>query len=187
MRRRWLWFYVPLTVLAVIALVTPIVYNLGLQLTPGQLAAARQRWRDHGTPDYDLLYTARYDREADAEEYWVKVRGGRVVSVACNGQMLLFDDLAGLGLGLAARGLPPEDVSGQTVEGFFRQIEEWLREDAQSSRRRNYATASFDIRDGHPIRYVHRVAGTGQRLEWQIKLTRVKPLVDLPSHHGGSP
>lgn len=175
MRRRWLWFFVPLTVLALFGLIAPIVYNLGLQLKPEQLAAAQQRWREHGTPDYDLLYTARFDREQEADEYWVKVRGGKAVAVVCNGQVLRFDDLAGLTLGLSARMLPPEDLSSQTVEGFFRQIGAFLQQDAAATGRRNYATASFHVLDGHPIRYVHRVAGTSQRLEWQIKLTRVKP------------
>jgi hypothetical protein len=175
MRRSWLWFFGVLIVLAGVALVMPIVYNLRQQLTPGQLEAARRRWQEHGTPDYDLTYSARYDRDPDADEYWVKVRGGRVVAVVCNGRVLRFDDLAGLGLGLACRMLPPEDVSDQTVEGFFRHMEDFLRQDAASPGRRNFATASFDSRDGHPIRYVHRIAGTSRRLEWQIKLTRIGP------------
>jgi hypothetical protein len=186
MRRSWLWFFIPLGVLAVIALVIPIVYNLRLQLTPEQLAAAQQRWRDHGTPDYDLQYTARIGRDP-ADEYWVKVRGGKVVALACNGQMLRFDDLAGLGLGLTARMLRPEDFSSQTVAGFFRQIEARLQEDARSTGRRNFARADFDVRDGHPTHYVHRVAGTSRRLEWQIKLTRVGPPADRPGPHVASP
>jgi hypothetical protein len=175
MRRRWLWFYVSLSVLAVIALVIPIVYNLHVQLTQEQLDAARQRWQAHGTPDYNLLYSARFDSDPAADEYWVKVRGGKPVEVVCNGQVLRFDDAAGLGLGLVIGVLQPEDVSDQTVEGFFRHIEEWLRKDAGSTGRRNYATASFDVRDGHPIRYVRRIAGTRKRLEWQIRLIRVGP------------
>ena len=74
--------------------------------------------------------------------------------------------------------LPVRDLSSQTMEGLFDQIEAALKQDAVSPGRRNYATAWFDSRDGHPVRYVHRVAGTSKRLEWQIKLTRdARPMI----------
>ena len=37
------------------------------------------------------------------------MRHGKVVSLVCNNEVLLFDDLAGLGLGLATRMLSRED------------------------------------------------------------------------------
>jgi hypothetical protein len=172
---RSLWFFVPLVVLGAVGVVIPIVYNLGLQLKPEQLVGARERWREHGTQDYDLDYMARYDQLPEPDEIGIRVRGGKVVRVIMNTEVLRFDDAAGLALGLAVRTLPPRDFSGQTVEGMFDQIEKRMREDAASAGRRNYATASFDLRDGHPIRYVHRVSGTKLREEWQIKLTRVSP------------
>jgi Family of unknown function (DUF6174) len=172
---RSLWFFVPLLVLGTTAVIIPIVYNLAVQLKPEQLIAARERWRQHGTQDYDLEYMAKYDQNPDADEIGVRVRDGKVVRVIMNARVLRFDDATGLALGLAVRTLPPRDFSGQTVEGMFDQIERRMREDAASTGRRNYATASFDSRDGHPSRYVHRVAGTKMREEWQIKLTRVSP------------
>lgn len=174
MRRSWLWFFGILFLLALVALVLPIVYNLRLQLTPEQLARAEALWREKGTPNYDLDYSEQKDRNPERDEIWVKVRGGKAVALSWNGQLLRLDDVAGLVLGPTTRSLPPVDLSGQTVEGMFDQIETQLKQDATSTGRRNYATASFDSRDGHPVRYVHRVAGTSKRLEWQIKLTPVR-------------
>ncbi len=128
-----------------------------------------------GTPNYDLHYSERKDREPISDEVWVKVRGGRVVQMVENGEVLRFDDVAGLVFGPVTKCLPRLDLSSQTVEGMFDAIEKRLKEDLASTGRRNYATASFDSRDGHPVRYVHRIAGTNQRLEWQIKLTRFAP------------
>jgi Family of unknown function (DUF6174) len=172
-RGSWLWFFIPLLVLGTIGVIIPIVYNLGLQLDPGQLAQARERWRQKGTENYDLEYMARYDGAPEADEVGVTVRGGKVVRVIKNGEVLRFDDVAGLALGLAVRSLPDEDLSSQTVEGFFDQIEMWLREDAVAKGTTNYATATFDKKDGHPIRFVHRVARRKDRVEYQIKLTRI--------------
>jgi hypothetical protein len=177
---RWVWFFALLATLGVIAVVIPIVYNLRQQLRPEQLAEARERWRQHGASDYDLAFEVKYDTEPRADEHAVQVRGGKVVSWAINGQ-----DLA------RAPGdtLPPSQraeasAGGEAllemwkrpdVEGLFNMMQKWLEEDAASGSRRNFATANFDSRDGHPLRYVHRVAGTRQRQEWNIKLTRIEP------------
>jgi hypothetical protein len=69
---------------------------------------------------------------------------------------------------------PAEDLSRFTIEGLFDEIENNLRRDAESPGKRNFATADFLMKeDGHPTRYVHRVAGTKQRVEWTVRLTRV--------------
>jgi Family of unknown function (DUF6174) len=173
-RESWLWFFVPLLALTAAGIVIPIVYNLRLQLKPEQLAQARERWRQSGTQDYDLDYSARYDAEPEADEVFVKVRGGKVVRVVKNDQMLCFGDTAGLALGLTVLALPSADLSSQTVEGFFDQMESWMRHDAETIGHRNYATATFHATDGHPIRFVHRDSRTKERLEYQLKLTRAK-------------
>jgi len=172
MQRSWLWFFSILVLLAICAIVIPIVYNLGLQLTPEQLAQAQALWREKGTQDYDLSYSERTDQEADADEFQVKVRGGKVVAMTYNGQVVRFDDLAGLVLGPATRSLQPRDLSAYTVQGLLDRIEARLKKDAESPGRRNYSTLWFDSRDGHPVRYVRRDVTTKKRLEWHIKMKR---------------
>jgi hypothetical protein len=82
---RWVWFFAVLAVLALAAILIPIVYNLRQQLRPEQLAAARERWRQNGVSDYDLTIEVRHDTDSQADEYAVQVRGGKVVSWVVNG------------------------------------------------------------------------------------------------------
>jgi hypothetical protein len=159
------------------ALVIPIVYNLRQQLRPEQLAAARERWRQNGASDYDLAFEVRYDTDPRPEEHAVEVRGGQVVSWVVNGEKLVpAPDGTRPPPGTSAGGDALLEVwKRPDVEGLFNMMQKWLDEDAASDSRRNFATANFDARDGHPLHYIHRVAGTRQRQEWNIKLTRVGP------------
>jgi hypothetical protein len=56
------------------------------------------------------------------------------------------------------------------VPALFDEIEAVLRDD-EASGRRNFATAQFDPKDGHPFHYVHRVRGAKERVEWNIKFS----------------
>jgi hypothetical protein len=172
-RRRWVWYFALLAALAAVAVVIPIVYNLGQQLRPEQLAEARARWRQNGARDYDLAFEVRFDADPRADEHAVRVRDGQVVSWLVNGEEQV-------------RALPPRRLEAPAdseailevwkrpdVEGLFNMIAKRQEEDAAAGGRRNFATVRFDSRDGHPLRYVHRVAGTRQRQEWNIKLTRL--------------
>jgi hypothetical protein len=169
---RWIVFFAALALLGTVAVVVPIVYNLGLQLKPEDVARARKLWQQKGPRDYDLELMRREDRDEDADEYRIKVRGGRVTSVVGKKEgIILVDETVGLALGAAIRLQPAEDLSRFTVDGLFDEIESRLRSDAESGKR-NYATADFVMKeDGRPTRYVHRVAGTKRRVEWNIKLT----------------
>jgi hypothetical protein len=115
--RRWLWFFGVLALLAVIAVSLEIGYNLGQQLTPGQLEAARRRWQEHGPRDYDLAYVVTQLHGApDVLE--AHLRHGEVESVTANGQPLdpllyPFHDLPGL-FAAVARSADPTAAS-QTV------------------------------------------------------------------------
>jgi hypothetical protein len=169
-RHRWVWYFLLLAVLATAGVVINVVYNLRIQLKPEQLAEARQRWREHGAADYSIDYSIKIDEEP-AEPYRVEVRGGRVMALAGDGEVRV-SPLVGLAVGPALPLLPPAEGKRHTVEGLFDQIGERLRQDAESGSR-NYATATFDRTDGRPTRYVHRVAGTRKRLEWNVKLRRV--------------
>ena len=57
------------------------------------------------------------------------------------------------------------------MDGQFDVIEKGLQLDLAEGMRRNYATAAFDLGDGHPTHYVRRVRGSGDRLEWNVNLT----------------
>lgn len=168
------WFFLLLAVLAVAAVVIPIVYNLSLQLRPEELALAKERWREHAPRDYDLEYRFKLDDDPEAAEdrYRVAVRAGRVVLAGCNREVLLLDPRVGSLAGVAVRAVPGEDAHACGVEALFEQIETALRQD-ETSGRRNYATASFDPADGHPLRFIHRVSGTRQRIEFHVKLKAV--------------
>jgi hypothetical protein len=173
-------FFLVLIVLGTVAVVVPIVYNLRQQLTPEQVAAARARWQANGTRDYVLEYQVRVDSDPRPDEYRVKVRDGKPISAICNGQPMLLDDGAGLLLGPGVKMLPAEDCLQQTVDGMFDEIERRLHQGTRADGKRNYATASFDSRDGHPHRFIYRVAGTKERLEWIIKLIRLDPETGEP-------
>jgi hypothetical protein len=50
-------------------------------------------------------------------------------------------------------------------------MEQDLKKNAETGGK-DFATASFDARDGHPVHYIHRVRRSSQRLEWNIRLVR---------------
>ena len=58
------------------------------------------------------------------------------------------------------------------MEGPFAVIEKGLQLDLAEGVRRNFSTAAFDLRDGHPTHYVRRVRGSGDRLEWNVNLRK---------------
>ena len=166
------------------AVVLPIWYNLRLQLKPEDVASARKRWQEKGLRDYDLELMRRENREGRgghheeiADEYRVKVRGGKVTSILSRTQgILLVDEAVGLAVGPSIRVQPPpDDLPPLTVEQLFDEIEANLKRDAEAAGKRNYAMASFVMKEeGYPSHYVHRIAGTKQRVEWNVRLTAYK-------------
>ena len=153
--RAWVWFFVVLAALGATAVTLPLIYNLSIQLRPEELAAARERWKENGPQDYDLQYQEKITQNGEqTESNWsVEVRGGKPTAVTCDGQKLSAAECPNL-----------------TVEGQFAEIERGLQLDLEEGARRNYATAAFDLRDGHPVHYVRRVRGSGERLEWNVNL-----------------
>ena len=171
--RTWVWFFVALAVMAAAAVAVPFFYNLSLQLTPEQLAAARAKWDVNGPRDYDLRYEEKVTQNGATETYeWkVEVRGGLVVTAGCNGRPLYPDPDVGLAAGPGAVAASGPAFQQLSVDGKFAHIEAEMEKDVAEGQRRNYAMAVFDDRDGHPLRYIRRVKGTGERLEWNVRLT----------------
>jgi hypothetical protein len=167
-----------LALLSAVAIVVPIVYNLGIQLHPEQLAGARRRWQENAPADYDLAYlvkrTERDNPSPTEQEYFVQIRAGQVVFVVEDGEVVYLDPRLAAVTGPAFLALSSEAAAGYGVPALFDQIEGLLPHE-DSPRRRDFATAQFDPRDGHPYHFVFRVRGTSERSEWNIKLTRIEP------------
>ena len=168
--RRWLGFFLLLIALAAAGAITPVVYNLRLQLTAEQVAQARARWRERAPRDYDLRCTEKllHGGAEERNEYVVLVRGGTAGALGANGELLRLEG-AGLALGPITRALPGDADAPAGLETLFDRMEAALRQDAAEGRR-TYATATFDRHDGHPLRYVRRVRATGERVEWNCAL-----------------
>jgi hypothetical protein len=168
-------FFLVLAVLGTAAVVVPIVYNLSIQLRPEQLADARQRWRENAPADYDLAYLVKRSPdgvESVDAEYFVEVRGGRVVLVVADGEVGYLDPSLAVVADVALLALSCERAERYGVPALFDQMEEALQRD-KAAQRRNFATARFDPKDGHPYHYVHRRRDTKERVEWNVKLTRI--------------
>src|SRR5437762_2877461 len=157
--RRWVWYFGVLLVLGAAAIIVPLRYNLMAQLTPEQLKAARALWKENGPADYELLYQERIDT-GPVETFRVEVRGDKVAVWRREG-----------GREKNLEELTPSQRQAYTVPGMFERMERFLDED-RAAARRNYVTAVFDAKDGHPVRYVRRVSGTQERLEWVVEMLR---------------
>jgi hypothetical protein len=153
----WVWYFVAVGVLAVLAVVVLAVYNLRLQLKPEQLEAARKLWEQKGPHDYRLKYTTKRGDETDEDVYVVVVRGGVTVSVLRNGREL--EKRLRLSYGMSA---------------LLDDIEDFLKRDSQKGRPRTYTRALFDPGDGHLVHYVRRVMGSRERVE--ISVQSLEPL-----------
>jgi hypothetical protein len=164
---RWLVFFGVLFALVLAAVTLPIVYNLGQQLRPDQLDAARQRWQANGPADYDLTFAITYDRERLAERHIVLVRGGKPVFASCEGEVELMAPALAAAVGLPAGGLG--QGRALDIPGIFDHIESLLASESTASRR-NFQVAVFDPREGYPRRFIWRIRGTSTREEWDVRV-----------------
>src|SRR5207249_3022497 len=87
--RGWIWYFVILTLVAVGATATLVIYNRSQQLTPEELEKARKLWEEKGPKDYELRYTTRAGPDEQLTHYVVVVRGGQVQSVTVNNTLHL--------------------------------------------------------------------------------------------------
>jgi hypothetical protein len=158
--RNWIWFFVVMAVLAVIAAAIPLIYNLRQQLTLAELQAARERWQQNGPKSYVMEYSK---HGSATGSFVVTVRAGQVESVIMK--------------------TSPEDV-GRPIEkrqygyhdilGIMEDIERFLEMDAQPGAPRAFNRAGFDPQTGQLRHYTRSVSATGQSL--QILVTRLEPL-----------
>jgi hypothetical protein len=156
---RWIWFFLVLIGLGLVAMATLIVYNLGQQLKPEQLAAARRLWRERGWRSYQLAYTIKRGIDKNKDTYVVRVRAGKVVSSTVNGrseERRLF----------SARGM----------EALFDDIERFQKLDSEPGKPRTFTRARFDENNGALREYVRRVMGGQERTE--ITVDPLEPLED---------
>jgi hypothetical protein len=168
----WVGFFLILAVLGAAAVFIPIFYNLALQLKPDVLEQAQARWRRFGPANYELDYQERHTLNGviDVTSYRVTVRNRRVTAVVCDGELTYLAG-AGPALGLGPWSyLLPGRSGARDVDEMFEHIDAQLQQDLLRSRR-PYATADFDPKDGHPRRYVRRISGGSERLEWTARLS----------------
>ncbi len=162
--RRWVWFFVLLALPLPFVITIPIWYNLRQQLDPERLAAARQRWREHGPRDYVVDYAVRHEYNPEPggrtpERYAVTVRDGKARSVT----------------GAGGRELTPGEYDFATMEELFDLIERQLREAAEEGGRRPFMIGVFGREDGHVARYRRSVVRTRELFEVEAKLRAENP------------
>jgi hypothetical protein len=148
--RGWIWIFVTLVVLTVVAIGVQIWYNAGQQLTAEYLSEAEARWRQHGPRDYDMEYVKKVDR--DEETYVVHVRQGKVTEATRNG-VALEERL----------------YHYQTMLALFGFIDEFWEIDHKPGSPRVFVVATFDPQDGHLIHYIRSVMSSRQRQEITVQ------------------
>ena len=145
--RGWLWFFVAVGALTVLAVVILLWYGrirMGQQLSRKQLDEARQLWEKNGPRDYRLRYKVTSIRPP--ETYESEVRGGIVVSATRNGTPL-----------------PRDKYSYHDMPALFDNLEGFLKHDNEPNKPRTFAEALFDPNDGHLKQYERIVYGASER------------------------
>jgi hypothetical protein len=175
--RIWILFFVMLVILGATVNLVLLWYNRSLQLREEDVAAAHDLWLNRGPADYDLEYMAKIDDD-EPVEYRVAVRSRRVLWVASRNDVIMsaeLHDALGPAVGCPVQccyktlATSDELTKLHSIDAFFTLIESKMRDDAAAGAR-NYATAIFDLKDGHPLRYVHRVQSSHQRIELHVRL-----------------
>jgi hypothetical protein len=165
--RNWIWYFVVLGSLTLLAIVilTVYKYNQGLrrQLTPERLDAARKLWAEKRPPDYVLTYTK---KGSATGTFVVTVRQGKVVAAVMYEQ-------------------DPRDHQEKTIPleerlyrdydmaGLFNNLEDFLKIAAQKDSPKTFLTASFDPNTGQLRRFVRSVAGKHEGIEIDVEPIRL--------------
>jgi hypothetical protein len=163
--RGWIWYFVILIILTITAITVMIVYNMGQQLKPEQLATARALWAEKGPANYDMEFT---QVGSAPGTFQVQVRDGEIVSATMDG-----------------RPLERPQYRYYDMRGLFNSIDGFLEHDSKPGQPRTFTKAVFAADDGHVVKYIRRVMGSQERLEINVKLRPVEKsggsLADRPA------
>jgi hypothetical protein len=171
--RRWIWYFVVVGCLTVLATTILVVFNRAQQLTPEQLEAARKLWDEKRPADYLLTYTK---LGSATGTFIVTVRKGKVVAVVMrqnvtkDGQVQVLEQR-----------LEPRLYRDYDMDGLFNDIEVFLDRAAKKDSPRTFLRATFDARNGQLLWFVRSVMSTGERIE--IRVQPVQPPPPEPSAH----
>jgi len=149
--RRWIWYFVVVFTLAILASIGLIAFNWQQQLRPEQLEAAHKLWKDKGPPDYTMSYTNHVYGRPVGDHFWVRVRKGKVVESRYNGEPE-----------------PPERLGYRGMEGLFDDMEKFMRKDSDKSGPKTFVRAIFDRKTGALLSYVRSVMGGRERVEISV-------------------
>jgi len=157
--RNWIWLFVVIFVLAVIAIGINLAFNMRQQLSAEDLKNARALWEKNGPKDYDLVIRKEIgvDRP-DKDVVRSKVRGGRVTEARLNDQAL-----------------EPRLWADYDMPAWFDFIDRFWEMDHKPGAPRSFCRAQFDPKDGHIKHYVRSVRELNQRQELTIELTPANP------------
>ena len=158
--RNWLWYFLVLAVLTIIATTTLAIYNLRQQLKPEQLDAAIDLWRAKGPAEYVLVYLAKKtEQSGDMEDHYVvKVKGGKAFEVLVNGLPLAEE----------------RQLAYYGMHRLLQDIERFMELDAEPGRPKTFTRGDFNGKNGALLRYVRRVMGSRQRLEITVESLELK-------------
>jgi hypothetical protein len=159
--RGWLWYFVILAVLTVLATTILVVFNLGQQLKPEQLAAAQKLWEENRPADYVLTYTKKGNASGT---FIVTVRHGRVVSVIMREEVVKDNEIQ-----VVEQPLERRLYRNYDMVGLFNDIERFLELDAKKGSSRTYLRAKFDPKNGQLRWFVRSVMGTRDRVEIEVE------------------
>jgi hypothetical protein len=175
--RRWIWYFVVVGCLTVLATTILVVYNRAQQLKPEQLEAARKLWDEKRPADYVLTYTK---LGSATGTFVVTVRKGKIVSAIMRQNVTKDGEVQ-----VVEEPLEPRLYHSYDMDGLFNDIERFLDLAAKKDSPRTYLVATFDPRNGQLVRFVRSVMGTGERIEIQVQ--PILPPPPEPSAHRWPP
>jgi hypothetical protein len=153
--RGWLWYFLILVVLTIAATGILVVYNLGQQLKPEELEAARKLWDEKGPANYTLVYKTK-NKDDEEVTYRVKVREKKTVEATFSSSSKNLS-------------IDKEQLGHYGMHGLFVDVERFMEIDQKKGARRIFCRAIFDPETGAIRWYVRRVMGSTERLEITVE------------------